>query len=195
MANITTTLKGSPTFVYLGSRKDTYGGKSRSSMTLYIDKAQAEALNAQVKEALEDLPKARRAAAKKPIKKTEDGRLFVKLATTRDVKVFDSKAKLIPLAKLDKMRFGDGTIMKVKASVAAYDNETAGVGLYLNSVMVVKYVEYAGGGGGFGADDIEDDGDFSVEDTDSDGDFDASGGDEEQSEADRLGDQEDDDGL
>ena len=181
----TITIKGPASFVYLGDRKDTYGGKERSSVTLGLTKAEAERINAAVKEELEGLPKAKRASAKKPIRKDDEGNYSIKVSTQNDVKVFDSKNVLIPKSKLKEMRFGDGTILKVKANLKTYENETSGVGAYLTAVMVVKYVPYTGGSDGFDDDEVEEDG-FSEEDAG----FDS--GDDEQSEADRLGDQEDD---
>lgn len=109
-------------------------------------------------EALEELGKAKAAKAVLPIKENEDGTVTVKFKTNatdkegnlKKLKFFDGKGN--PIRNADDLNIGGGSVLKIKGAAKAYANGTnIGVTLYINSVQIIKYEEYSGGG--FDADD------------------------------------------
>ncbi|WP_427975640.1 hypothetical protein [Acidocella sp.] len=99
---------------------------------------------------------------KKPIKTTKDGeKSFIKFSansTTKDgkprvVALFDSKGN--PVKR--EVNLGSGSIIRVNCSITLFPADDPGVGFYMNSVQIIKYVEYVPGGG-FEADDEDGDG-------------------------------------
>lgn len=63
--------------------------------------------------------------------------------SSNHVSVFDSKGKKVDLG--DKL-MGNGSTGRVKGLAASYESgANAGVTLYLNSVQIMKFVEYEGG--------------------------------------------------
>lgn len=71
-------------------------------------------------------------------------------------KFFDAKGNPITNTKLIE-KMGGGSKLRLKGAIGAYNaGGKVGVKIYLNEVQVIKYVEF--NGGGFAADDEEDDG-------------------------------------
>jgi len=102
-------------------------------------------------EALEELGKAKAAKAAYPITENEDGTVTVKFKSKKAPKFFDGKGN--PIKNVDDLNIGGGSVLKIKGAAKGYANGTnIGVTLYINSVQIIKYVEYVGGGG-FDADD------------------------------------------
>ena len=100
-------------------------------------------------------------AAQLPISKVagedgEDDQFMLKASSKKQPKFFDAKGNPIKrLSLLEKL--GGGSKLRLKCSLGAYaTGGKVGVKLYLNEVQVITLVEYQGGG--FQADDEEEDG-------------------------------------
>jgi hypothetical protein len=86
----------------------------------------------------------------------ETGDMVVSFSSKKPPKFFDAKGNAITkLSVISKL--GGGSKLRLKGAIGAYNaGGKVGVKIYLNEVQVITYVEY--NGGGFQADDEEDDG-------------------------------------
>lgn len=102
-------------------------------------------------------------AAQWPFKKLEpkegeddNDEYVISFSSKKKPKFFDAKGNaILNTGAISKL--GGGSKLRLKGSIGAYNaGGKVGVKIYLNEVQVIKYVEY--NGGGFQADDEEDDG-------------------------------------
>lgn len=86
----------------------------------------------------------------------EEDQYVVNLSSKNKPKFFDAKGNpILNTSVIEKL--GGGSKLRLKGSIAAYNaGGKVGVKIYLNEVQVISYVEY--NGGGFQADDEEEDG-------------------------------------
>lgn len=121
-----------------------------------------ELRDACVDEFVSEFGKAKLAKATMPFRPVEDeegnptGEYELTFKSKNRPKFFDAKGNPITNIRLIE-KLGGGSKLRIKGAAKAYNNGgKLGVTLYLNEVQVVKYVEY--NGGGFKADDDEEDG-------------------------------------
>lgn len=107
-----------------------------------------------------------------PYKKLDDGTYRFDASSEYKVGIADSKGKLVN--EPEKLSIGSGSIIKIKGQLKYVPvDDKHYIKLYLNSVQLLKYVEYQGNGG-FEEDDSEGDegyvegGGFSADDANAD---------------------------
>jgi hypothetical protein len=146
-----TSPKGTAGFTSLTKADTKYDadGVYHTKLTFPSMEAVDELVELMKEEALEELGKAKAAKVKFP-EENEDGTVTLKFKSKKAPKFFDGKGN--PIKNVEDMNIGGGSVLKIKGAAKGYANGTnIGVTLYINSVQVIKYVEY--GGAGFDADD------------------------------------------
>lgn len=148
-------------------RPDTrYNPEGNYKTGLVVSEEEVEDLKEMCKEAFTDEfgKKKKLSDAQMPYKKhsvkegddyveTEDW--VINFSTKKQPKFFDAKGNMISPEDIAKL--GGGSKLRCKGAIGAYNaGGKVGVKIYLNEVQVIKYVEY--NGGGFQADEDEDDG-------------------------------------
>ena len=134
-----------------GNGRDNLSGVAQYSTQLVLTADDAEPLLAEI-----DALWAESAIKKQPksmgYKTLDDGNIAFNFKTNVEgkfgntkVKVYDGKGKE---ADFSEIMVGNGTIGRVGASMAIYDQPSAaGVTLYLNKIQIISLVEYTGGNG------------------------------------------------
>lgn len=159
-------------FIYL-SHADTKFGDPKYGFTLVLDTKDPEhakfldglsKLNDSIgQELLKGITKGRNAYRVKDVCKAEEdddgnltGRYFLKCVSKQKRPVLDSKGQLISDDVLRKVGSGSKgrAILSIKKSIAS-QHKTVGITMYLDKVQIVSVVEYAGGNGGSGFDEVE----------------------------------------
>ncbi|EKN00829.1 hypothetical protein [Acidocella sp. MX-AZ02] len=139
------------------NRTETYKGKDtgKFTMKLVLTGKALEDMRTKINDALVDAYGPKKAEAvwkeKPPIKTTKDGsKAFIKYTANavindkpRIIALFDSQDNLItrPLS------IGSGSIIRVNGSMSLFEAKDPGMWFSMNSIQVIKYVEYVPGGG------------------------------------------------
>jgi hypothetical protein len=137
------------------------GGVYKTSIT--CSEEAAEALIELIDdEAVEELGAKKAKEAHKPYKRNEDGTVTINFKSKATdakgnkrpaPKLFDGQGN--PIRNTEDLHIGSGSVIKVKGAASAYTSgKNIGVTLYINSVQIIKLVEY--NAGGFEADDEAD---------------------------------------
>lgn len=147
--------KGSAGFLNIVRPDTKFDPEGKYKVTLNLAETDAAALQELAKEVAEEAFGTKKAAkAHIPGKENEDGSVAFTFKSNSQPKVFDAKGN--PVRDLEDLNAGSGSTIRVKGSIKEYDKGgNFGVTLYLNSVQIIKLVEY---GGGFEADEDEEDG-------------------------------------
>jgi hypothetical protein len=137
------------------------GGVYKTSITCSADAA-AALIDLIDDEAVEELGAKKAKEAHRPYKVNEDGTVTINFKSKATdakgnkrpaPKLFDGQGN--PIRNTEDLHIGSGSVIKVKGAASAYTSgKNIGVTLYINSVQIIKLVEY--NAGGFEADDEAD---------------------------------------